>query len=80
MISCTAYNSTVYTSIQATIRGTDNTMTKRKRTKGKNNDLQNTHTTNDRVIRTEHKNGRELMCSGRVSSSCSTSGIQSNAY
>ena len=35
MSSFTAYNSTVYTSIQATRRGTDNTMAKIKRTKGK---------------------------------------------
>ena len=53
MISCTAYNSVVYTSIQATRRGTDITMTKRKKDKRKNNDIQNTHTTKDRVTRTE---------------------------
>ena len=45
--------------------------------KGKriNNDLQNsTHKAKDRVTLTPLKTGGELMCSGRVSSSCSTSG------
>jgi hypothetical protein len=38
-----------------------------------NNDLQNnTYKTKDRVTRTPPKTGGELMCSGRVSSSCST--------
>ena len=32
-----------------------------------------THKTKDRVTRTPLKTGGELMCSGRVSSSCSTS-------
>jgi hypothetical protein len=46
-------------------------MAKRKRT---NNDLQNiTHKTKNRVTRTPLIIGGELMCSGRVSSSCSTS-------
>ena len=46
-------------------------MTKRKRT---NNDLQNTtQKTKDRVTQTPLKTGGELRCSGRVSSSCSTS-------
>ena len=43
-------------------RRTDNTMAKRKSTKG-NNDLQNTHTTKDRVTRTPLKTGGELMYS-----------------
>jgi len=44
-------------------------MAKRKQAKGKNNDLQNiTHKTKDRA-----KPGAELMCFGRVSSSCSSS-------
>jgi len=34
MISCTAYNSIVYTSILVTRRRRDNTMARRKRTKG----------------------------------------------
>ena len=38
-----------------------------------NNDLQNTHKTKDRVIRTPLKTGGELRCFRRVSSSCSTS-------
>jgi hypothetical protein len=42
-------------------------MVKRKRTKGQ---------TKDRVIRTPLKTGGELRCSGRVSSSCSTSGTR----
>ena len=46
--------------------------TNRKKT---NNDLQNiTHKTKDRVTRTKLKTVNELRCSGRVSSSCSTSG------
>ena len=40
-----------------------------------NNNLQNmTHQPKDRVTRTPLKTGDELGCSGRVSSSCSTSG------
>ena len=35
-----------------------------------------THKTKDRVTRTPLKTGDELMCSGRVSSSCSTSGTR----
>jgi hypothetical protein len=39
----------------------------------KDNDQQNnTHKTEDRVTRTPLKTGSELMCSGMVSSSCST--------
>ena len=44
-------------------------------TKTTNNDLQMiTHITKDRAARTTLKTGDELMCSGRVSSSCSTRG------
>jgi hypothetical protein len=35
-----------------------------------------THKTKDRVTRTPLKTGGELRCSGRVSSSCSTSGTR----
>ena len=49
-------------------------MANRKRT---NNDLQNiTEKNRDRVTGTSLKTGGELMCSGRVGSSCSTSGIR----
>jgi len=47
-------------------------MTKRKRTKGHATIY--THKTKDRVTRTSLKTGGELRCSGRVNSSCSTSG------
>ena len=47
---------------------------RKKKYKRKNNDLQNTHKTKDRVTRTPPKTGGELRCSVRVSSSCSTSG------
>ena len=47
---------------------------KKKKDKRTNNDLQNTHKTKDRVTRTQLKTGGEIMCSGRVSSSCSTNG------
>jgi hypothetical protein len=50
-------------------------MAKRK-DKRTNNDLQNTkHKTKDRTTRTPLKTGSELMCSGRVSSYCTTSDI-----
>jgi len=46
-------------------------MVKRKRT---NNDIKNiTQKTKDRAKRTPQKTGGELSCSGRESSSCSTS-------
>ena len=46
----------------------------KKKDKQTNNDLQNiTHTTNDWATRTLLKAGYELRCSGRVTSSCSTS-------
>ena len=49
---------------------TDNTMAKRKRRKGPTT----IYKTNDWVTQTPLKTGGELGCSGRVSSSCSTSG------
>jgi hypothetical protein len=46
----------------------------KKKYKRTNNNLQNiTYKTKDRVTRTTLKTGDELRCSGRVSSSCSTS-------
>ena len=46
-------------------------------TKRKNSDLQNTtDKTKERITRTLLKTGGELRCSGRVSSSCSTSGTR----
>jgi hypothetical protein len=51
----------------------------KKKYKRTNNDLQNiqcTYKTKDRVTRTPQKNGGELKCPGRVSSSCSTSGTR----
>jgi hypothetical protein len=55
-------------------RRTDNTMAKRKSTKGQKNDRRNIYTykTKDRVTRTPLKTGGERRCSGSVSSSCST--------
>ena len=51
-------------------RKTDNTMTKRKRTKEKNKDLQNTtHKTKYWATRTPQQTGDELRYSGRVRSS-----------
>ena len=47
-------------------------MTTRKRTKGQRS-TKHTHKTKDRVTRTSLKTGGEFRCSGRVSSSCSTS-------
>ena len=47
----------------------------KKKYKRTNNDLQNIHIkTKDRITRTPLKTGGELRCSGRVGSSCSTSG------
>ncbi len=48
-------------------------MAKRKSLKGKQRSTKPTHKTTDRVTRTPLKTGGELGCSGRVSSSCSTS-------
>jgi hypothetical protein len=41
--------------------------------KDKQRSTEHTHETKDRVTRTPLKAGGEVMCSGRVSSSCSTS-------
>jgi hypothetical protein len=50
-------------------------MANKKKNKRTNNDLQNTmQKTKDRVTRTPLKTGDEIMCSGRVSSLCFTSG------
>ena len=48
-----------------------------KKDKRTNNNLQSTtHKTKDRETQTPLKTGSELMCSGRVSSYCSTSGTR----
>jgi len=57
-------------------RRTDNTMAKRKSTKGQTTIDKHTYKTKDGVTRTPLKTGDELMCSGRVGSSCSTSGTR----
>ena len=49
-------------------------MVKEKVQKDKQGFTKHTHKTKDQVIRTPLKTGDELRCSGRVSSSCSTSG------
>ena len=50
-------------------------MAKRKKVqKDKQRSTKHTHKTNDQVTRTPLKTGGELMCSGRVGSSCSNSG------
>ena len=55
-------------------RRTDNTMAKRKSRKGQTTIYKHTHKTKDRVTRTPPKTGSELGCTGRVSTSFSTSG------
>jgi hypothetical protein len=67
-------------------RRTDNTMAKRQKNRQHNDQKteeqttqwpnEHTHKTKDRVIRITLKTGDELRCSGRVSKSCSTSGIR----
>ena len=57
-------------------RRTDNTMAKRKGTKDKQWSTKHTYKIKDRVTRTPLKTGGELRCSGRISSSCSTSGTR----
>ena len=47
---------------------------KEKRQKDKQCSTKHTYITKDRVTRTPLKTGSEFMCSGRVSSSCSTNG------
>jgi hypothetical protein len=54
-------------------RRTDNTMAKRKVQKDKQRSTKHTYKTKDRVTRTPLKTGGEPRCSGRLSSSCSTS-------
>ena len=49
---------------------------KKKVQKDKQRSTKHTHKTEDRIARTPLKTGGELMCSGRVNSSCSTSGIR----
>ena len=49
---------------------------KEKVQKAKQRSTKHTHKTKDRVTRTPLKSGGELRCSGRVSSSCSTSGTR----
>ena len=49
---------------------------KEKVQKDKQRSTTHTYKTKDRVTRTQLKTGGELMCSGRVSSSCSTSGTR----
>jgi hypothetical protein len=57
-------------------RRTENTMVKRKSPKGQTLSTKHTHKTKDRVTRTLLNTGGELRCSGRVISSCSTSGTR----
>jgi len=54
-------------------RRTDNTMAQKKVQNDKQRSTKHTYKTKDRVTWTPLKNGGELRCSGRVSSSCSTS-------
>ena len=49
---------------------------KKKVQKDKQRSTKHTYKTKDRVTRTPLKTGGELRCSGRVSSSCSTSGTR----
>jgi hypothetical protein len=51
-------------------------MAKRKKQKDKQRSTKHTQKTKDRVTRTPLKTMDELMCSGRVGSSCSTSGTR----
>jgi hypothetical protein len=51
-------------------------MAKRKSTKDKQRATKHTYKTKDRVTRAPLRTVGELMCSGRVSSSCSTSGTR----
>jgi len=57
-------------------RRTDNTMATRKSTKGQITIYNHTYKIKDRLTRTPLKTGGELRWSGRVSSSCSTSGTR----
>ena len=49
---------------------------KEKGQKDKQRSTKHTHKTKDRITRTPLKTGGELMCSGRVSRSCSTTGTR----
>ena len=49
---------------------------KEKVQKNKQRSTKHTHKTNDRVTRIPLRTGGELRCSGRLSSSCSTSGTR----
>ena len=51
-----------------------------KNDKDKQRSTKHTHKTKDRVLRTPLQIGRELRCSGREDSSCSTSGIRRVEY
>ena len=55
-------------------RRTDNTMAKRKGQKDKQRSTKHTHKAKDRATRTPLRTGVARRCSGRVSSTCSTSG------
>ena len=57
-------------------RQTDNKMAKWKVQRDKQRSTKHTHKTKDRVTRTPLKTRGELMCSGSVSRSCSTSGTR----
>ena len=57
-------------------RRIDNTMAKKKVQKDKQRSTKHTYKTKDRVTWTPLKTGGELRFSGRVSSSCSTSGTR----
>jgi hypothetical protein len=48
--------------------------------KDKKRSTKHTYKTKDRVTRTQLNTGSELRCSGRVSSSCSTSGLKCAFY
>ena len=56
-------------------KNTHNTMAKKVQM-DKQRSTKHTHKTKDRVTRTPLKTGGEFRCSGRVSSSCSTSGTR----
>jgi hypothetical protein len=61
---------------QTVYRRTDKNKGKTKGQKDKQRSIAHTYKTKDRVTRTPLKIGGELMCSGRVGSSCSTSGTR----
>ena len=61
---------------ESVYRRTDNTMAIRKCTKVQKTMYKHTYKTKDRVTRSPLRTGGELRCSGRVSSSCLTSGTR----